>query len=435
MNPDSSTPETRKSYRNPWYWIPTLYVAEGIPYIVINEVSTVMYKRMGIPNDEIAFYTSLIYLPWIIKSLWGPVVDILKTKRYWIVGTQLFLSLSFLGLAAVLPGPLFFRLSLGIFWLMAFGSATHDIAADGFYILALSDQQQAFFVGIRSTFYRVASLIGKGPLVILAGYLEHDQIAGFGGSVVGAWTVTASLLGFLFLLLAVYHKFILPYPAADKAVMNTGFVQEFFRTFLTYLKKDKIGLILGFLLLYRLGESQLMKLVAPFLLDGRDVGGLGLTTEQLGLIYGTLGTVALTIGGLAGGFVVSRQGLRYWLWPMVLIIHLPDLVFVYLSSTQPDSLAIVGAGVAVEQFGYGFGFQAYMMYMLYVSRGEHSTAHYAICTSFMALGMAIPQAFSGWIQQQLGYTNFFIWVLLATIPSYLLVRKIQVDPEFGKKRA
>ena len=147
-----------------------------------------------------------------------------------------------------------------------------------------------------------------------------------------------------------------------------------------------------------------------------------------------MGTIALTIGGLAGGFVVSRQGLRYWLWPMVLIIHLPDLVFVYLSATMPDSLAIVGAGVAVEQFGYGFGFQAYMMYMLYVSRGEHSTAHYAICTSFMALGMAIPQAFSGWIQQQLGYTNFFIWVFLATIPSFLLVRKVQVDPEFGKKR-
>lgn len=426
---------TTSTSRSPWAWIPTLYIAEGIPYVVINEVSTVMYKRMGIPNDEIAFYTSLIYLPWIIKSLWGPIVDNLKTKRAWIFGTQLFLSLSFVALAAVLPGSDFFRVSLAIFWLMAFGSATHDIAADGFYILGLSDQQQAFFVGIRSTFYKVASLVGKGPLVILAGYLEHQSVAGFGGSVTGAWTVTAVLLGFLFLLLAVYHKIILPSPASDRARVNTEFLKEFFRTFSSFLKKDRIALILGFLLLYRLGEAQLVKLVAPFLLDGREVGGLGLSTEELGFIYGTLGTIALTIGGLAGGFVVSRKGLRYWLWPMVLIIHLPDLVFVYFSAAQPDSLMIIGVGVALEQFGYGFGFQAYMMYMLYVSRGEHSTAHYAICTSFMALGMAVPQALSGLIQQQLGYTNFFIWVFLATIPSFILVRKIDVDPGFGKKRA
>ncbi len=424
--------------RSPWSWIPTLYFAEGLPYVIVMTVSVIMYKRLGISNEDIAFYTSWLYLPWVIKPLWSPIVDLLKTKRLWIIAMQGVVGVSLAGVAFTLPGPAFFQTSLAILWLMAFSSATHDIAADGFYMLGLDDHQQAFFVGIRSTFYRIAMISGQGVLVIIAGVLEHQGVFGFGGNIVAAWSVTFGIIGALFLVVAVYHAFILPRPASDRSVGSTSagaFGRESLNTFASFFRRDGIGLILGFLLLYRLGEAQLMKMVSPFLLDGVEKGGLGLSTEQLGFVYGTMGIIALTLGGLTGGFAVARRGLRYWLWPMVLIIHIPDAVFVYLSAVQPGSLWIITGALAVEQFGYGFGFTAYMMYMIYVSRGQHSTAHYAICTGFMALGMMLPGMASGWVQVQLGYVNFFIWVLLATIPSFILARMVTIDPDFGKKKA
>lgn len=426
------------STRSPWSWIPTLYFAEGLPYVIVMTVSVIMYKRLGISNDDIAFYTSWLYLPWVIKPLWSPVVDLLKTKRFWIVAMQAVVGVSLAGVAFTLPGPAYFQTSLAIFWLMAFSSATHDIAADGFYMLGLDDHQQAFFVGIRSTFYRIAMISGQGVLVIIAGVLEHRGVLGFGGNIVAAWSVTLGIISALFLVVAVYHAFILPRPHSDRSVGSTsagGFGRESLNTFVSFFRKDGIGLILGFLLLFRLGEAQLVKMVSPFLLDGMDKGGLGLSTEQVGFVYGTMGIIALTLGGLSGGFMVARQGLRYWLWPMVLIIHIPDAIFVYLSAAQPESLWIITGAVALEQFGYGFGFTAYMMYMIYVARGLHSTAHYAICTGFMALGMMLPGMASGWIQMQLGYVNFFVWVLLATIPSFILARMVTIDPDFGKKKA
>lgn len=424
--------------RTAWSWIPTLYFAEGLPYVIVMTVSVIMYKRLGISNDDIAFYTSWLYLPWVIKPLWSPVVDLLKTKRFWIVAMQAVVGVSLAGVAFTLPGPAYFQTSLAIFWLMAFSSATHDIAADGFYMLGLDDHQQAFFVGIRSTFYRIAMISGQGVLVIIAGVLEHQGVLGFGGNIVAAWSVTLGIVSALFLVVAVYHAFILPRPHSDQSVGSTsagGFGRESLNTFVSFFRKDGIGLILGFLLLFRLGEAQLVKMVSPFLLDGMDKGGLGLSTEQVGFVYGTMGIIALTLGGLSGGFMVARQGLRYWLWPMVLIIHIPDAIFVYLSAVQPESLWVITGAVALEQFGYGFGFTAYMMYMIYVARGLHSTAHYAICTGFMALGMMLPGMASGWIQMQLGYVNFFIWVLLATIPSFVLARMVTIDPDFGKKKA
>lgn len=432
-----STNSASLSKRNPWAWIPTLYLAQGIPYVIVMTVSVIMYKRLGISNEDIAFYTSWLYLPWVIKPLWSPLVDIFRTKRFWIVSMQLLVGAALAGVALTIPGPDFFRWSLAVFWLMAFSSATHDIAADGFYMLALDDHQQAFFVGIRSTFYRIAMISGQGLLVILAGYLEHQGLWGLGGNIAAAWSVTIGLLGGLFLLVSLYHFVILPRPATDHSVAGSAgsFLADFAQTFVAFFKKDRIGLIISFLLLYRLGEAQLVKMVTPFLLDGIEQGGLGLSTEEVGFVYGTMGIIGLTLGGLLGGFAVSRKGLRYWLWPMVLIIHIPDALFVYLSAAQPESIWIITAAVAGEQFGYGFGFTAYMMYMLYISRGTHSTAHYALCTGFMALGMMLPGMASGWIQAQIGYLNFFIWVLLATIPSFVLARMLHIDPDFGTKKA
>jgi len=396
-----------------------------------------MYKRLGIPNDQIAFYTSWLYLPWVIKPLWSPVVDILRTKRLWIIATQLFIGAGLAGVALTLPLSGFFRWTITIFWLMAFSSATHDIAADGFYMLGLNEKQQAFFVGIRSTFYRIAMISAQGLLVILAGFLETTSQFGLSGSIPAAWSITFFILAGLFIVFFAWHKFVLPFPAADvpkvRGAEAGNFFREFLRTFVTFFKKDNIGITLAFLLLYRLGEAQLVKLASPFMLDTRDAGGLGLSTSDVGFVYGTVGITALTLGGILGGIAAAKKGFKFWLWPMVLAINVPDLVYVYLAYAQPDNYFIVNLCVALEQFGYGFGFTAFSLYMLYVSQGEHSTAHYAICTGFMALGMMIPGMFSGDIQKWLGYQHFFVWVCIATIPGFVVAKLAKVDPEFGKK--
>jgi len=617
--------------RSPWAWVPSLYLAQGLPFAVVNTVSVIMYKGLGVSNADIAFYTAWLYLPWVIKPLWSPVVDILRTRRWWIWGMQLLLGAGFAAVGLTLPLPIFFQASLAVFYLVAFSSATHDIAADGYYLLATTEKEQAFFVGIRSTFFRISMIFGQGLLVMLAGLIQSNsglpgpklhveakpdtviirafdvtalkavvasegelrvvvepreiQIApqprakaeiavlismvksnntekGFYrikqrepegppsfftrmttavGDVVGApfrwfssilepwlrnhfgrdavksdvagnigivslqlskppgkgvvvtpalasgdksislaegsrlvfddtnwnkpalaviqldpklreetsavfevrsgniplsWTVTFFVLTGLFLLFGLWHRFILPYPTVDKpgdAHSIPVFIKEFFKTFGSFFRKPKILVLLLFLLLYRFGEAQLVKMVTPFLLDAREVGGLGLTTGQVGWVYGTIGIIALTVGGILGGMVASRHGLKRWLWPMVLIIHLPDAAFIYLAYAQPDNLALISIAIAVEQFGYGFGFTAYMLYMIYIARGEHKTAHYAICTGFMALGMMIPGMWSGWLQEIVGYQHFFVWVVLATIPSFLAVLLIPLDKEFGKK--
>jgi PAT family beta-lactamase induction signal transducer AmpG len=615
---------TRSSTRNPWAWIPSLYTAEGLPYVLVMTVSVVMYKGLGISNADIALYTSWLYLPWVIKPLWSPVVDILRTRRWWIWVMQILIGGGLAGVALTIPAANFFQYTLAFFWLLAFSSATHDIAADGFYLLATTEKEQAFFVGIRSTFYRVATIVGQGLLVILAGYLQAHTglpkveinvqaksrpvfvepvsiympqmateggqaelrvvaepaelqvaieprsqaevaalladiratnttnrfhyarqgnqaaaakvseeswwsrrvsrpMAGWLGSHFGrepvvksdvagnigivtlrltrppakevvvtpafkagdksislvegarlvfddsnwnlparvvfrldsrlkaetsaifelrsgniplSWTVTFAALVGLFLLFGAWHWFILPRPASDQPgdARNIGvFIREFFKTFGSFFVKERIGALLLFLLFYRFAEAQLVKMVVPFLLDGREVGGLGLTTGQVGLAYGTIGIIALTCGGLLGGMVASRQGLKFWLWPMVCIIHLPDAAFIYLAYAQPDNLAVISACLAVEQFGYGFGFTAYMLYMIYIARGKHPTAHYAICTGFMALGMMLPGMWSGWLQEVIGYQHFFVWVILATLPGFAVVALIPLDCEFGKR--
>ena len=417
--------------RNPWLWIPTLYLAEGLPNVLVASVSVVFYKNLGVSNAAIAFYTGWLYLPWVIKPLWSPVVDLLKTRRQWIWATQFLLGAGLAGVALTIPAPHFFQLTLAFFWLLSFSSATHDIAADGFYMLATTEREQSFFVGIRSMAYRVATILAQGELVSLAGTI-HERT----GNYVFAWSMAFALVAGIFLCFGVYHWFILPRPPADQSkgiASPKNFFAEFFKTFGTFFQKPKIVALLLFLLLYRLGEAQLVKMVQLFLLDPRASGGLGLTDQQLGLIYGKAGIIALILGGLLGGFVVARHGLKFWLWPMLLAIHLPDAVFIWLAYAQPENLFAIGAGVAVEQFGYGFGFTAFMLYMIRIARGEHQTAHYAICTGFMALGMMLPGMWSGWLQEQLGYQHFFVWVILATIPSFIVATKIPLEAGFGKR--
>ena len=411
--------------------MPTLYFGQGLPYVVVMTLSVVLYKNLGITNTDIALYTSWLYLPWVIKPLWSPLVDLLGTKRRWIVGLQFVVGVALALVALTLPVDNFFQLSLAVFWLMAFASATHDIAADGFYMLALPGHQQAAFVGVRSAFYRAANIAGQGGCVYAAGRLIEMT-----GNAAFAWSMVLGALAATFVVLFAWHRFMLPRPADDHATARgTGIAAGFIETFRSFFARHDIVLVLAFLLLFRAGEAQALKLVAPFLLDPRDKGGLGFTTSDVGLVYGTIGVLCLTVGGIVGGYVVSLHGLRRWLWPMVLAVHVPNLAFVYLAYAMPTSLAVVAGAIAIEQFGYGFGFAAYLLYMILVADGPHKTAHYAICTGFMALGMMLPGMVSGWIQERLGYEHFFIWVCLCTLPSIALTALLRIPPTFGRKDA
>ena len=416
---------------SPWAWVPSLYFAEAIPYAVIIGMLPILYENMGLSNTELAFYTSWLSLPWAIKPLWSPLVDSLKTKRWWITWMQLLIGAGLAGIAFTIPTDYFFQLTLAIFWLMAFSSATHDIAADGFYMLGLSSHEQALFVGIRSTFYRIATIAGQGLLIMLAGHLEKTT-----NNIPFSWSITFMVLTGLFLALWAWHKFILPRPDSDKAareVSASTLLKEFGATFVSFFHKKQAVIAILFMLLYRLPEAQLAKMSIPFLIDPTSEGGLGLTTEQIGFVQGTVGIIGLTLGGILGGIAVSRHGLKRWLWPMVWAISLPDIVYVYLSYAQTASLTLVNTCVFIEQFGYGFGFTAYMLYLIYFANGEHKTAHYAICTAFMALGMMIPGMAAGWLQEVMGYQMFFIWIMICTLATFGVTALLKIDPEFGKK--
>jgi MFS transporter, PAT family, beta-lactamase induction signal transducer AmpG len=612
--------------KSPWSWIPTLYFAEGMPYVVAMTVAVIMYKRLGISNTDIALYTSWLYLPWVIKPFWSPFVDIIKTKRWWIITMQLLIGAGLAGVAFLIPMPFFFQATLAVLWLIAFSSATHDIAADGFYMLALDSSEQSFFVGIRSTFYRLAMITGQGILIIIAGSLESftglepmqftvhssntiqttlvlqprdykvpasdkmtfatfpstlelntnnisvdslskikafaieenqkngfitkeeetsklaistdkswwtnnissplgsfikntfgqkriatvggngktgnagivavrltrqpeagktvvlnssfakgdrsillaagerfvftsqnwnkpaymvvqldyklkDQVKsefkGISGNIRLAWSITFFILAGFFTVIFVYHRFVLPYPDSDHPTVTQSagdVLREFGHTFASFFQKPGVGLAITFMLLYRLGEAMLVKMASPFLIDPREIGGMGLTTGQVGLVYGTVGVISLTLGGIVGGIAASRNGLKYWIWPMALCITFPHLAYLYLSWFTPDSMILVNIAVGIEQFGYGFGFTAYMLYMIYFADGEHKTAHYAICTGFMALGMMMPGMIAGWLQDLLGYNHFFIWVMICAIPTLLIIPFLKIDKNYGIKK-
>jgi PAT family beta-lactamase induction signal transducer AmpG len=434
-------------YRNPWTWVPTLYFAQGIPYFLVNNISVMMFAKMGVPNGDMAFFTSLLYLPWMIKPFWSPFVDVMKTKRWWTVTMQVIMSIAFLLLVLTLPTPSveqitsgttpmsMFMVTLILFIITAFASATHDIAADGFYMLGLDTGTQAEFVGIRSTFYRLSNIFGQGVLVAIAGWVELEY-----NDIPLSWNVTLIVATVIFALVTVYHLFIIPKPDADRPTIEGkatagAIFAEFGRSFKTYFMKKGVWLAIIFMLCYRLPEAFLVKLCMPFLVASQEAGGLGMSTANVGIAYGTIGTIFLTVGGILGGIFASRLGLKKSLWVMAACMTLPCITFVYLAVAQPTNLAIIATAISIEQFGYGFGFTAYMLYMMYFSDGEFKTSHYAICTAFMAASMLIPGMFAGYIQEAIGYVNFF-WMVMACCAATLVVTFFvdrKIDPTYGKK--
>ena len=419
--------------KSPWAWVPTLYFAEGVPYVAVMTISVIIYKRLGLSNTDITLYTSWLYLPWVIKPLWSPFVDMLRTKRWWIITMQILIAAALAGIAVTIPGPIWLQGSLAFFWLMAFSSATHDIAADGFYMLGLNQHQQAYFVGIRSTFYRIATIFSSGLLVGLAGALQVLT-----RSIQYSWSLVFYLVAGLFIALWLYHNWALPRPAEDgEKTQKTArdIIREFWLTLVTFFHKPQMWVGICFMLFYRMPEGLLSKVSALFLVDSTKNGGLGLSDGEFGLVQGTVGVIGLTLGGILGGICASRDGLKRWLWPMVMAITIPDIVYVYLSCALPTDLIVINICIFLEQFGYGFGFSAYMLYLIYYSQGEHKTAHYAICTAFMALSMMIPGLFAGALQESVGYQGFFLIVILSCLITYLVSSLLKIDPEFGKKKA
>jgi PAT family beta-lactamase induction signal transducer AmpG len=416
---------------NAWLWIPTLYFASGLPYHAITSISDIMYKDMGVANGTIALLTSIFLIPWTIKPLWSPLVELISTRRKWTLYSQLLLVLCFAAIAFAAPSDSFLLLTSIAFIAGAFVSSTHDIALDGFYILGLSQKEQSFFSGIRNTFYRIATVFGSGILVMLAASLGKH----YGNDALG-WSATFATTAVIMLTLFLYNRKAMPKP--DNDIDRTPrSINDVFRDFgdiiRTYFNKPGIWAALLFLLLFRFPEAQLGKIGKLFLMDPTAAGGLGLEKGDIGFLNGVIGIIGLIIGGIAGGICISRKGLKYWLWPMVIAISLPDAVYVYMSMAMPDNLYIIGSCIFVEQLGYGFGFTAYTLYMIYFAQGKYPTAHFAISTAFMSLGMMLPGMISGYIQEWLGYENFFIWVMICTSVTFIVSTLIKIDPSFGKK--
>ena len=406
-----------------------------------------MFTKMGVPNGDMSFFTTLLYFPWFLKGIWSPIVDVVKTKRWWIVAMQILMTAMMIALTVTLPKPevvaghdtpiSIFWFTLVLFIVAAFASATHDIAADGYYMLAHSPSSQAAFIGIRSVFYRVASVFGQGVLVFIAGVVETNT-----GDIPLSWQVTLGVAAAIFCLITLYHTFTLPRSADDKPRIDASAagsakanLVELANSFKTFVLKRGVLLAIAFMLLYRLPEGFLIKMCQPFLVQATAEGGLGLSTELVGTLYGVFGVIALLLGGILGGIYSSRVGLKKSLWIMAACMTLPCLTFVYLAIAQPTNVVIITIALCIEQFGYGFGFTAYMLYMMYFSEGEFKTSHYAICTAFMALSMMLPGFVAGYIQEAIGYVNFF-WMVMACCIATLVVTffaEKSVDPNYGRK--
>jgi len=419
--------------RNPWAWVPTLYFAEGLPYIAVTVLAIEIYMQLGLSDAEITFYTSWLYLPWVIKPFWSPFLDLYKTKRWWITTMQLLLGSAFAGVAFTIQADWWLQGSICFFWMLAFSSATHDVAADGFYMMGLDQHEQAFFVGIRSTFYRLSMIVGKGVLIMLAGVLQVM----FRYQIKFSWSLIFYGLTGLFIAFYLYHNFILPHPKEDVDHQEKPevkvVVHDFLMTFATFFKKKQIFTAIAFMLLFRLPEALLTPISQLFLQAQSSKGGLGLSPQEFGLVNGTVGVIGLLAGGIIGGMLVSRDGLKKWIWPMTFAITIPNVAYVYLAYAMPESLIAINLCVFLENFGYIFGFSAYMLFMIYFSQGEHKTSHYALCTGFMALSMLIPGLFAGALAQYVGYRMFFIIVMLSCMMPFFVASFLKIDSEFGRK--
>ena len=435
---------------NPWLWVPTLYFLEGIPYFLVNNISMVMFNQMGVPNGEMSFFTTLLYFPWALKFLWAPFVDLIKTKRWWFLSMQfLMLGLAVLTIFSIpQPDPSTIaamgtevKLFTGVliaFIIMAFASATHDIAADGFYMLALTSGVQAEMIGWRSVFYRLSNVFCNSALIAIPGIIYDWTIQQGEANMPLAWQVTMGLTAVIFALMAVWHIFFTPRPVTDQPNADTSvkdIIVGFGKAFATYFTKPALWVAIAFMLLYRLPEGFLLKMIYPFLLGARETGGLGMTMQELGVVYGAIGVIFLLLGGIIGGFYISRVGLKKAFWWMALGMTLPCLSFVYLSVFLPTNMVSIAVAIAIEQFGYGFGFTAYMMYMMHFSEGDFKTSHYAICTSFMALSMILPGLVAGYIQEAIGYEKFFWMVIACSLATFLVtfLARRKVAPNYGKK--
>ncbi|MCC7476117.1 MAG: hypothetical protein IT425_12035 [Pirellulales bacterium] len=431
-SPEAPVDASALQPRSPWWWVPSLYFTQALPNVLVVTVSTYAYTRLGVSARVIGL-TSWLGLPWMLKPLWSPLVELLSTERRWVWSTEFFASIAFAIVGLGYMSEHFLWWTIVGYTILAFASATHDIAADGFYMKVLSTHDQTWFTGIRSVAFRGGLIYGEGLLVMVAGLLIRQ---GYEPAV--AWASSHLAAAVTFLLLASYHAIVLPH-AADKAhdvafsVAQLG--QQVANIFQHFFTEVPLATALPFLLLFRFAEAQVVKFIGKFLLDRRELGGMGLLEDQVGFINGTLGVAALLAGGVVGSFLAARHGLRFWLLPMAAMMNLTNVAFLALAYWQPENLGWVGLAVVIEKFGYGVGFTGYMLYMLNLARGKHQTSFYAMCTGFMTLGLIVPGSFAGYPLEYLGYTKFFIWILLATIPSFVVtwVVYLQLDPNFGRR--
>lgn len=416
---------------SPWLWVPSLAFSDGLPFVIVMTLSVLLYKQMGLGNAAITFYTSWLYLPWVLKPILSPFVELLNTKRWWVLSMEICLGAALGGIAFTIPTTFWLQGTLFFFWVLAFSGASHCIAADGFYMLGLDSHQQAWFMGIRSMADRLAAIFGEGVLVMIAGNLQVVLRNGMAFS----WSLMFYGVAGLFIALWLWHHFVLPYPQEDQKHIYKDvrtIWQEVLGTFRTFFQKPQVVVAILFILLFRMPEGLLSKVTPLFLIDAAHNGGLGLSPQEYGFVQGTVGVIGVALGGVLGGIMASRDGLRRWLWPMVLAYTLPDVVYVFLSYELPQSLLAINACIFIEQFGYGFGLTAYMLYLIYYSRGAFKTSHYALASALMSLSMMLPGLVAGTLQEMLGYRLFFIVVLVCCLVTYAVTAFLKIDNEDQK---
>ncbi len=417
----------------PWAWVPSLYFAEGLPYVAVTVLAIEIYIQLGLSDAEITFYTSWLYLPWLIKPLWSPFIDLCRSKRWWVVAMELLVGAAYAGVAFTIQASWWLQGTICFFWLMAFSSATHDVAADGFYMMGLDEHGQAQFVGIRSTFYRLSMIFGKGVLIALAGVLQLK----YRYQIKYSWCLIFFALTGVFIGFALYHNRVMPHPREDAMKEKQSakeVLAEFCTTFVTFFQKKQVAAAIAFFLLFRLPEALLTPVSQIFLQAQPSRGGLGLSPMDFGLVNGTVGVVGLLAGGIVGGLAASRDGLKHWLWPMTFAITIPNVTYLFLAFDMPDSLFVINLCVFIENLGYGFGFSAYMLFMIFFSQGEHKTSHYALCTGFMAMSMMLPGLFAGALAQAVGYQWFFVIVMASCILPFAVAALVKIPDTLGKEQ-